>query len=125
MRFLTLLLFAMTIMLGACGSSEPEPTPTPTLTQEEKFGQQVFIRECGACHSLADETVIVGPSLYGISDWAGLRVPTQDAQTYLLTAVLSPDAYLVEGYENLMPATFGKTLTGEELDAVVAFLMNQ
>ncbi|MCP5094921.1 MAG: cytochrome c [Chloroflexi bacterium] len=124
MRFL-ILLIGMATMLVACGGSEPEPTPTPALTQEEKLGQQVFARECGACHSLAAETVIVGPSLHGISNRASERVSGQDANTYLLTAVLNPDAYLVDGYENLMPATFGKSLTGEELDAVIAFLMVQ
>jgi hypothetical protein len=35
---------------------------------------------------------------------------------------MQPDAYLVEGFENLMPASLSKQLTGEELDAVIAYL---
>ena len=35
---------------------------------------------------------------------------------------MQPDAYLVQGYENLMPNNLSKELTGEELDAVVAYL---
>jgi cytochrome c551/c552 len=83
----------------------------------------VFTRECGACHSLIEDTVIVGPSMAGIANRAETRVPGQDSQTYLMTALLQPGDHLVEGYQDLMPANFGKRLTGEEIDALVAFLL--
>jgi len=34
-----------------------------------------------------------------------------------------PDAYIVEGFPNAMPNEFGKKLSGEELDALVHFLL--
>lgn len=86
------------------------------------MGKQVFTRDCGACHSTSPDTIIVGPSLAGVATRAETRVEGQDAYTYLLTSVMQPDAYLVEGYENLMPNNLSKQLTGEELDAVVAYL---
>lgn len=106
----------------ACGAAEPEPTPTPTLTREEQAGKKVFIRDCGACHSTAADTVIVGPSLFGVTERADERVSGLDARGYLYTSVLRPEDYLVDGFDNLMPNSFGKTLTGEELDAVIAYL---
>ena len=110
------------LFLAACGST-PDPTPPPpTLSPLAQQGKQVFSRVCGACHSTTPDTIIVGPSLAGVASRAGSRVEGQDAYTYLLTSVMQPDAYLVEGFENLMPNNLSKQLVGEELDAVVAYL---
>ena len=111
------------LFLAACGNSAAEPTPPPpTLDAQAQLGKQVFSRDCAACHSTAPDTIIVGPSLAGIANSAEARVEGQDGYTYLLTSVMQPEAYLVEGYENLMPASLSKQLTGEELDAVIAYL---
>lgn len=119
---LKLCLFLCLLFLIACsGNSEALP-PTPTLSAQAQLGKQVFSRDCGACHSTTPDTIIVGPSLAGIASRASSRVEGEDAYTYLLTSVMQPDAYLVEGFENLMPASLSKQLTGEELDAVIAYL---
>lgn len=114
----------LALLLVACsGTAEPVPTATPELTEQERLGQQVFSRECAACHSLSPETTIVGPPLAGIATTATARVPGQDAETYILTSIMRPDDYLVEGYGNTMPDNFGRRLTGEQIDAVVAYLL--
>ena len=110
------------LLLAACGGGAEAAPPPPTLSPQAQLGKQVFSPDCGACHSTTPDTVIVGPSLAGIANKAGSRVEGQDAYTYLLTSVMQPDAYLVEGFENLMPASLSKQLTGEELDAVIAYL---
>jgi mono/diheme cytochrome c family protein len=117
-----LCLFLCLLLLVACGGAAAEPTAVPTLSPQAQVGKQVFSRVCGACHSTSPDTIIVGPSLAGVASRAEARVEGQDAYTYLLTSVMQPDAYLVEGYENLMPASLSKELTGEELDAVIAYL---
>ncbi|MCP4424480.1 MAG: cytochrome c, partial [Chloroflexi bacterium] len=86
-------------------------------------GKSVFVQQCGACHSVGEDTVIVGPSLAGIAAEAGTRVPGQDARTYLYASIFDPGQFLVEGFDDLMPNNFGKELTGEELDAVVIYLL--
>lgn len=106
--------------MNACGS-EPPPAE-PTLSPEVKLGQAVYSRHCAACHLLTPDDVKVGPSFYGLANHAGERVPGQDARAYLLTSVLNPSAYLVEGFEDLMTKGLAKELTSEELDAVVAYL---
>lgn len=113
----------LALLLVACGTAEPAPTPTPELTEQERLGQQVFTRECAACHSLSAETTIVGPSLAGIATSAAGRVPDMDAKTYILTSIMRPGDYIVEGYGNTMPDNFGRRLTGEQIDAVVVYLL--
>ena len=119
---LKLCLILCLLFLAACGGGAEAVPPTPTLSPQAQQGKQVFSRDCGACHSTTPGTIIVGPSLAGIASQASQRVQGQDAYTYLLTSVMQPEAYLVEGYENLMPASLSKQLTGEELDAVIAYL---
>jgi mono/diheme cytochrome c family protein len=125
MRLKGMIALLAAVFLVACGGTAESaaPPPTPTLSPQLSAGRQLFVRECASCHSLSPNTVIVGPSLAGIATLAADRVPDQDAHTYILVSILTPDAYLVEGFENLMPASFGKKLTGEELDALVAYLL--
>lgn len=108
-------------LLIGCGTASPPPTPT--LEPLARAGLAVFTANCAICHALTPETVIRGPSLHGIATRAGTRVAGQDARTYLYSSILHPGDYLVDGFENLMPTTLGKDLTGEELDSVVAFLL--
>ena len=113
----------LSVWLAGCGGAPTAPPPTPTLSPLAVQGQQVFSAECARCHAIADETVIVGPPLGGIATRAGSRVDGATAEQYLFKSILAPDSYLVDGYENLMPADLAKKLTGEEMDAVVAYLL--
>lgn len=108
--------------LAGCGETAAEVLPTPTLSPEAFAGKAVFEAQCASCHSLIPDAVIVGPSLAGIATRADGRVSGQDARTYLYTSILRPGAYVVDGFENLMPENFGKKLAGEEVDALVIFL---
>ena len=66
------------------------------------------------------------PSLQGISERAGTRVAGLGAEEYIRQSILETNAYIVEGFpESLMPVNFSETLSAEELDAVIAFLMTQ
>ena len=112
------------LILTACDGAAPTDV-TPTRSAEQKLGATVFSQECARCHSLEPDTVIVGPSLHGVADRAGSRVPNQDAAEYLLVSILSPADYIVAGFDDLMPTTLGTDLTSEELDAVIAFLLTQ
>lgn len=118
-----LALLVLCLSVVSCGGDADQPPAPPTLSLEAKAGETVFIRECARCHSTVDDAVIVGPSLAGIATQAGGRVPDQDAQTYLLTSIMQPGDYLVEGYQDLMPQALAKSLTGEEIDGVIAYLM--
>ncbi|NJN54846.1 MAG: cytochrome c [Anaerolineae bacterium] len=124
MRYCLMILFCVLCLAACGGNADDAPTAPPTvaLSPEEARGKVVFSQNCGSCHSTIPDTVIVGPSLAGIAARAETRKAGQDGRTYLYTSILQPADFLVDGYDNLMPATFGKQLTGEDLDAVVAYL---
>lgn len=113
----TLLLLSLT--LSSCGGNAKKPE---RLSEQELAGERLFIQNCASCHATSPQTIIVGPSLAGIASTAAGKVPGQDARSYIETSVLEPGAYINEGFNDLMPMTFGKTLTGEELDSLIAYL---
>lgn len=113
----------LAVLTVACGAAAAEPLATPTLAPELEQGRAAFVVHCGACHSTAPDAVIVGPSLAGFSGRAASRVDGLDARTYLYSSILQPGDYVVGGFENLMPEGFGKKMTGEELDAIVEYVL--
>jgi mono/diheme cytochrome c family protein len=117
----TLIALAAIMALSACGPSQS--TPDDTLSPEEAKGKQLFTQYCAACHDTANDLVVVGPSLVGIASHADEREPGKDASTYLVESITNPDAYIVQEFDDLMPKTFAKTLTEEEIDSLVAFLL--
>ena len=88
-RFVPLLL----LLLTACGSTAT-PTPAPTLDPVLARGKRAFEMNCGACHSLAANTDLVGPSLAGIAARGATRVDGLDARAYLYTSIMRPGDYL-------------------------------
>lgn len=124
MQLKLLILLVWVVLLAACGgAAESTAVPAPTLTTQETLGKTVFQQNCASCHSNVADQIIVGPSLFGVGQRAAGRVPGQDAQTYLLTSIMNPGTYVVEGFDDLMPQSFAKSLTGEEIDAVIAYLL--
>ena len=117
---ITLFLFAA-LFLAACSTSTEQPEPT--LTAQQQQGQAVFNLRCAQCHATVPDTIVIGPSLYGIATRAETRVEGYDAEAYLERSILIPNFYLVEGFADTMPTNFGKELTSEELSAVVSYLM--
>lgn len=120
---LWLSLAACFVFLIGCGEEEVVvPTPTP-LSAELQLGVKVFSDNCAICHATTPDTVIRGPSMHQLVARAGERVDGQDARTYIYSSIMRPSDYVVDGYEDVMPSTLAKTMTGEELDAVVAYLL--
>ncbi len=117
-------IFLGLVILGvtACSAAtkvEPTPTPNPLVIQ----GQKVFNARCATCHALVPDTIIIGPSLYGIATLAETRVEGQSAEEYMLLSVLRPGDYIVEGFNNVMITNLAKELTNEDMNALVAFMM--
>jgi mono/diheme cytochrome c family protein len=112
-------LVALIFVISACVTG-PQ---LPTLSEQESLGQRLFTQSCAACHAQAGEGVIVGPSLAGIKSVAATRITGMDSNTYIEQSILQPDAFINEGFDNLMPGTFGATLTSEEIAALIAYLL--
>ncbi len=79
---------------------------------------------CLACHSI-DGTRIIGPTWLGVF---GSEETMTDGSTiivdeaYIIESIRDPGAKIVQGYENLMPATAGQNLTDEQLQDIIAFI---
>ena len=116
----TFILFAA-LFMAACSASAAQPEPT--LTPQQLQGQTAFNLRCAQCHATVPDTIVIGPSLYGIATRAETRVEGYDAEAYLERSILVPDFYLVEGFADTMPTNFGKELTSEELTAIISYLM--
>ena len=88
------------------------------------FGPQGF--NCAQCHQLEDAGVLTmgaGPSLNGVGDRAVDQPNYDDAEDYLLTSIINPNAFIVDGYPAaLMPANFADQMTPEQLETMVSYL---
>jgi len=120
MKYKISIFFLAALFIAACSASTEIP---PTLTPQQLQGQSVFNLRCAQCHATVPETVVIGPSLYGIATRAATRVDGYDAEAYIERSILVPTDYIVDGFPNTMPTNFGKELTSEELNAVVSYLM--
>ena len=79
---------------------------------------------CLACHGLGREG-LRAPDLAGIGGRAAERVPGLSAEEYLQQAFKDPCAYVVEGYDCIMPPTLAQALGPAKITAVIAFLQSQ
>ena len=98
-----------------------QPTPTPTGPPEVYNTAQPIA--CSVCHSL-DGTTGLGPTWLGIATGAETRVSGKSAEEYIRESILDTGAFVVGGFpDGLMPQTFADTLTPEQIDDLVAFLL--
>lgn len=111
------------LLLTACGGDRSTVPATATLNPQASQGKELFSRHCASCHATDPETVILGPSLAGIADRAAGRVSGLPARAYIEESILQPRAFVVSGFGDAMPTDFGKRLSGEEIDALIAYLL--
>lgn len=102
-------------------------------------GQQIFLTgqgqgaatACFTCHTISglSETGLLGPDLTHIGTDAANRQPGVSAEDYLRQSITEPEAFVAEGVERAVPGLMLPALTAgltdEDVDALVAFLMEQ
>lgn len=106
------------------------PTASAVTGNEtpEELGKALAMRVgCSACHSV-DGSAGVGPSWLGL---AGREETLDDGSTvladsdYLHESIVSPNAKVVSGFApGIMPQTFGDTLSAQEIDSLVAYIVS-
>jgi cytochrome c2 len=121
---LGVLITALAAILAGCGGGGA------AAVGDAEAGRQVFETggasgiPCTTCHTL-DGSDLVGPSLQGIADRAGTRVEGLSAEEYLRESIRNPSAYVVEGLNPTMPAIYADTLSEDDIDNLVAYLLSQ
>ena len=85
-------------------------------------GEAIFTSAgCGGCHAFAPAgtDAQVGPSLDNLASGG------RPLDEFLRESIEDPNAVLASGYQgDVMPNTFGKTLSDEQLDALVQYLVD-
>jgi nitric oxide reductase subunit C len=111
----------------------------PASTDPVAQGEALFRQTppgCFACHSVSPGVALAGPSLAGIASRAATRVDSAgyagsatDAAGYIRESITNPHAFLVPGQmysaggRSFMPDNFDETLTAEQIEQLVAYLM--
>jgi cytochrome c oxidase subunit II len=89
---------------------------------DETSGEAIFASAgCGGCHEFAPAGTDsqVGPSLNAVDPGS------EPLEEYLRTSIVDPNANVVSGYQpDVMPATYGESLSDEQLDALVQYLVD-
>ena len=114
--------------LAAAASSDPVELGRATFNSAPPA--------CAACHSVAPNVNIVGPSLAGIAATAAARVRSadyhgqaKDATGYIRESIIEPNAHVLSGPtyaaggRSLMPSDYAQTLKPEQVDQIVAYLL--
>ena len=106
------------------GTEGSAPAGDPALG-EEVFN--TFIAEanfaCNTCHLPNSEAQLIGPGLLNIGSRAETRVDGLSAEEYILTSILKPSEYVVDGFPDmLMPQNYADILSSEQIDNLVAYL---
>jgi len=99
-----------------------------------KAGQDIFYGNkgtCALCHEIGKKGERC-PDLAGVGARAETRIHEEgykgkatNGAEYIVESVMDPTAYVVEGYQPVMPPTIGPQLSDLELLAVVSFLQSQ
>jgi cytochrome c oxidase subunit II len=102
------------------GQSKAVASPNPATA-----GKAVFTNNgCGACHTFAaaGTTAKIGPDLDKLASYA--QQAHQPLEAFVRTSIVSPNAYIQPGYpKGVMPQTFGTSLSKQQLDALVTYLV--
>ena len=122
-----LLISAAVLLLAGCAAADTsnyQSLPPGDASRGAPIFQQTVngAPPCASCHSL-DGSVIVGPSLKGISTRAGTRIAGMEAPDYIYQSITRPAAYVVSGYSNLMYSQFDQKLTPQQLADLIAYLL--
>ena len=120
------------------GERAPQVTGAATSDEPIALGQAVFNATppgCYACHSISPGVNLAGPSLADLATRAeqtikdpSYRGKARDVAGYIREAIVDPNAHIVPGpaysadNRSFMPGSFGKELSPEQLDHLVAYL---
>jgi mono/diheme cytochrome c family protein len=106
------------LAIVACGNASAAPVPTrdPVVS-----GGRTFIIQCVGCHTVSDvSSATLGPRLSAMVARAKL---TPDPAAWLRSAITNPASEVAPGYQPVMPASYGQSLSSAELDAIVTYML--
>ncbi|MBK8049637.1 MAG: c-type cytochrome [Anaerolineales bacterium] len=84
---------------------------------------------CVGCHNIDlpqddQNKGPIAPNLGNLAERAGSTVAGEDAVTYVHNSIVNPSAYSVPNYNPVMPANFTERMSEEEINSLVAWLLD-
>lgn len=130
-HFLAVLLLMALALVGCAEEESPSvaafaslPAGNPASGERLYYERINGMPRCSECHSL-DGTPNIGPTLQGFKDIAASRVEGLSAGEYSLQSIVRPWAYIVDGYNNIMPNRYTHAMTDQQLADLIAFMLTQ
>lgn len=112
-------LFALCVALAVVAIACEEPPATEPVAR----GRQLYRKlDCGRCHFIDGQGGRVAPELTHIGTVADTRKGGATGEQYIRESIVSPGAYIVPGFNDVMPRGLARNLSAKDLDALVLFL---
>jgi mono/diheme cytochrome c family protein len=109
----------------AAAPTTTSPPKTTTAAATSAAGKAVFVSAgCGACHTFkaAGTSATIGPDLDTAPEADAKKTNTALA-AFVRESIVNPEAYIAPGFpKNVMPKTFGTSLSKAQLDSLVSFV---
>ena len=118
--------------LAACGGSSAPAGPGDAARGKALYDQKTLgtksAEGCVSCH-VYDESggkAEKAPYTKGTATRAASRVPGMSAEDYIRESILTPDAYVVEGFnKGDMYQTWSKELSPQQINDLIAYLLTE
>ena len=111
----------VTVAAPSTAAEEVEAGEAEEESASEEPGAQVFASSgCGSCHTFkaANSTGTTGPDL-------NEYLAPDDDKAGIEEMIVAPNSEIAEGYSaNVMPKTYGESISKGELEQLVQFLIN-
>jgi len=122
-----LALVPLVLALAGCGAegvTHPLPQTVVGKLTLAAPGKGIFTAQgCNSCHTYkpAGSTGTIGPDLDKLAQYA--KQAKQPLAAFTKQSIVDPGAYVQPGYpKGVMPATYGKALSAEQITQLVDFL---
>jgi len=115
MRLFGLALAACVLAIGCSEPRATDPIARGTQVYREK--------NCAACHRIGSDGGTSGPPLTHIATVAETRTPGLAAEDYIRESITDPGAYVVPGYPDTMPRGLDRSMSRDDFDDLVLFLL--
>lgn len=116
------------VALGIVFPNYDLPTEVVTVSQAPaERGEALFFdtaTTCLLCHAVEGQGGTRGPDLSGLVSRAADRVAGTGAEEYIRQSILDPAAFVVEGFDPIMPPGLLKVVGENNFDDLVAYLMS-
>jgi cytochrome c len=132
MRITLIVSFILLLALTACGGGGDGPVVGDAARGEKLYSQATLgtksAEGCTSCHNYneAEGTEENAPYTAGTATRAETRVPGMSAEEYIHESILTPNAYVVEGFqEGDMYQTFGEELSEQQIADLIAYVLTE